>query len=95
MVAKVAEKSLWVLLVLSIFISIGVLYYKYIVMHEYDILTLTPEEIQQFLEENAEEDTTAIPAEDGELETTPNTDVASSTGEATTTDAAEDVTADE
>ncbi len=56
MVQKTIEKVLWPLVVGAVFVSIGFLYVRYVVHHEYEILILTEEETEVFLEENSEEE---------------------------------------
>lgn len=64
MIGKIVEKVLWTLLVFGILVSIGFLYIKYIIQHDYEILYLTPEEREEFLIEMAEEEGVEIPVEE-------------------------------
>lgn len=72
MVEKVGQKMLWLLLLVATFISVGFLYNKYIIQHDYRILYLTEEETAQFLIENSEEESAEeAPAEEGVEDITP------------------------
>lgn len=48
----VANTAFTIVVLLTIFASVGVLYYRYIVLHDYEILYLSEEETKAFIEEN-------------------------------------------
>lgn len=56
MSGKVLDKSLGVLVVAAVLISVGFLYIKYIIQHDYEILYLTEEEREEFWQSMAEEE---------------------------------------
>lgn len=58
MAEQVAQKVLWFVMLIAIFVSIGFLYIKYIIQHDYEILYLNEAERDQFLIENAAEEGT-------------------------------------